>query len=101
MYSVNSHTCLWKRTCMTSFVLPSHGSEVHKETKGYYDLLLIENWNKALTHSEYMDSSNYGNHQKESQLLSPWGMQIITHSRCIQLARSDQEHKYIHENIKG
>ena len=23
MYSVNSHTCLWKRTCMTSFVLPS------------------------------------------------------------------------------
>ena len=35
MYSVNSHTCLWKRTCMTSFVLPSRGSGVLAETKGY------------------------------------------------------------------
>ena len=35
MYSVNSHTCLWKRTCMTSFVLPSCGSGVLTETKGY------------------------------------------------------------------
>ncbi|KRY05556.1 hypothetical protein T12_460 [Trichinella patagoniensis] len=29
MYSEYSHTCLWKRTCMTSFVLPSRGSGVH------------------------------------------------------------------------
>ena len=35
MYSVNSHTCLRKRTCMTSFVLPSRGSGVLVETKGY------------------------------------------------------------------
>ena len=35
MYSVNSHTCLWKRTCMTYFVLPSRGSGVLMETKGY------------------------------------------------------------------
>ena len=35
MYSVNSHTCLWKRTCMTSFVLPSRGSGVLLKTKGY------------------------------------------------------------------
>ena len=35
MYSVNSHACLWKRTCMTSFVLPSRGSGVLAETKGY------------------------------------------------------------------
>ena len=28
MYSEYSHTCLWKRTCMTSFVLPSRGSGV-------------------------------------------------------------------------
>ena len=34
MYSVNSHTCLWKRTCMTSFVLPTRGSGVLVETKG-------------------------------------------------------------------
>ena len=34
-YSVNSHTCLWKRTCMTSFVLPFRGSGVLVETKGY------------------------------------------------------------------
>ena len=35
MYSEYSHTCLWKRTCMTSFVLPSRGSGVLTETKGY------------------------------------------------------------------
>ena len=35
MYSEYSHTCLWKRTCMTSFVLPSRGSGVLMETKGY------------------------------------------------------------------
>ena len=35
MYSVYSHTCLWKRTCMTSFVLPSRGSGVLMGTKGY------------------------------------------------------------------
>ena len=35
MYSEYSDTCLWKRTCMTSFVLPSHGSGVLLETKGY------------------------------------------------------------------
>mgnify|MGYP005841545431 CR=1 FL=1 len=35
MYSVNSHTCLWKRSCMPSFVLPSRGSGVLAETKGY------------------------------------------------------------------
>ena len=35
MYSVESHTCLWKRTCMPSFVLPSRGSDVLVETKGY------------------------------------------------------------------
>ena len=28
-------SCLWKWTCMTCFVLPSCGSGVHKETKGY------------------------------------------------------------------
>src|SRR3989337_1114848 len=92
---------LMGRTCMTSFVLHSRGSEVLLETKEYYGLLLIENRNKALTHSEYMNSSNYGNHRKESQLLSPWGMWIITHSRCIQLARSDLKHKYIGANINS
>src|SRR3989337_749854 len=101
MHSVYSHMCLWKRTCMTSFVLPSRVSGVHKETKGYQGLLLIENQNKALALSEYMNSSNYGNHRKESQLLSPWGMRIIDRSRCLQLARSDQEYTYIHGNIKG
>ena len=35
MYSEYSHMCLWKRTCMTSFVLPSRGSGVLLETKGY------------------------------------------------------------------
>ena len=35
MYSEYSHTCLWKRTCMPSFVLPSRGSMVLAETKGY------------------------------------------------------------------
>ena len=35
MYSEYRHTCLWKRTCMTSFVLPSRGSGVLAETKGY------------------------------------------------------------------
>ena len=35
MYSEYSHTCLWKRTCMTSFVLPSCGSGVLLETKVY------------------------------------------------------------------
>ena len=35
MYSEYSHTWLWKRTCMTSFVLPSRGSGVLAETKGY------------------------------------------------------------------
>ena len=35
MYSEYSHTCLWKRTCMTSFVLPSRGSGVLLESKGY------------------------------------------------------------------
>ena len=35
MYSEYSHMCLWKRTCMTSFVLPSRGSGVLMETKGY------------------------------------------------------------------
>ena len=35
MYFEYSHTCLWKRTCMAYFILPSHGSGVHKETKGY------------------------------------------------------------------
>src|SRR3989337_1789994 len=90
-----------ERTCMTSFVLPSRGSGVLMETKGYQGLILVENRNKALALSEYMNSSNYGNHRKESQLLSPWGMRIIDRSRCLQLARSDQELKYIHGNIKG
>ena len=58
-----------------------------KETKVYKGLLLIENQTKTLALSEYMNSSNYGNHWKKSQLLSPWGMQIITPNRCIQLAR--------------
>ena len=35
MYSEYSHTCLWKRIVMTSFVLPSRGSGVLTETKGY------------------------------------------------------------------
>ena len=35
MYSEYSHTCLWKRTCMKSFVLPSRGSRGLAETKGY------------------------------------------------------------------
>ena len=35
MYSEYSHTCLWKRTSMTSFLLPSRGSGVLLETKGY------------------------------------------------------------------
>ena len=35
MYSVNSHTCLWKRTCMAYFVLPSRDNGVLLETKGY------------------------------------------------------------------
>ena len=35
MYSKYSHICLWKRTCMAYFVLPSHGSGVLLETKGY------------------------------------------------------------------
>ena len=35
MYSEYSHTCLWERTWMTSFVLPSRGSWVLLETKGY------------------------------------------------------------------
>ena len=35
MYSEYSHTGLWKRTCMASFVLPSRGSGVLMETKGY------------------------------------------------------------------
>ena len=35
MYSKYSHVCLWKITCMTSFVLPSRGSGVLLETKGY------------------------------------------------------------------
>ena len=80
MYSEYNHTCLWKRTCMTSFVLPSRGSGVLLETKGYYGLLLIEYRNKALTLSEYMNSSNYGHHREWSQLLSLRGYRIITHS---------------------
>ena len=35
MYSKYSHTCLWKRTCMASFVLSSRGSGVLAETKRY------------------------------------------------------------------
>ena len=35
MYSEYSHTCLWKITCIASFVLPSRGSGVLMETKGY------------------------------------------------------------------
>ena len=35
VYSEYSQTCLWKRTCMASFVLPSRGSGVLVETKGY------------------------------------------------------------------
>ena len=35
MYSEYSHTCLWKITYMTSFVLRSRGSGVLTETKGY------------------------------------------------------------------
>ena len=45
---------------MPSFVLLSRGSGVLVETKGYYGLLLIEYQTKALTLSEYMNSSNYG-----------------------------------------
>src|SRR3954470_20541157 len=81
MYSEYSHRCLWKRTCMTSFVLPSRGSGVLTETKGYEGLLLIENRNKALALTEYMNSSNYGHHREWSRLLSLRGCRIITHSR--------------------
>ena len=35
MHSVCSHTCLGKRTCMTSIVHPSRGSGVPMETTGY------------------------------------------------------------------
>ena len=55
---------------MTSFVQPSRGSGVLVETKGYSGLLLIENRNKALTHSEYMNSSNYGHHREVSIVTS-------------------------------
>ena len=42
---------------------------------------LSNNRNKALTHSEYMNSSNYGHHREWSRLLSLRGCRIITHSR--------------------
>ena len=74
MYSEYSHMCLWKRTCMTSFFLPSRGSGVLMETKGYYGLLLTENRTKALALSEYMNSSNYGHHREVSRLLSLRGL---------------------------
>ena len=66
-----------ERTCMTSFVLPSHGCGVQLETKGYEGLLLMENQNKALTHGEYVNSSNYGHHREWARLLSLRGCQII------------------------
>ena len=51
--------------------------------------------------NKYMNSSNYGHHRKVSRLLSPRGLRIITHNRCIWLGRSDLEHRHNGENING
>ena len=71
MYSEYSHTCLWKITCMTSFVRPKYIvrlsedpliqnslSRVLMETKGYQGLLLIDNRNKELALSEHMKAED-------------------------------------------
>ena len=60
----------------TYFVLPSRGSGVLLETKGYQALLLIEYQAKALALSEYMNSWNYG-HDTSPTYLYFWLLHAI------------------------
>ena len=81
MHSVCRHTCLGKRTCMTSMSIPPVAAGSKRKLRDIKVLLLIKNRTNALALGEHMNSSNYGHHWEWFRLLSLRGCRIITHSR--------------------